>query len=100
MIVAAVGLLMLLAEPAVPKDYFEINSTYARACSQGAMTAKAGAIEPALASCNKALNTEPLNDLGMAQTLTNRGVIRFIANDRDGALADFNAALKAQPDFA
>jgi tetratricopeptide (TPR) repeat protein len=102
MLVAAFGLLLMLAEPAVSQAYFEINTSYARACAQGAASAKAGAAvdQAALAACTASVSTEPLSPLGMAQTLTNRGVIKFVANDRAGAFADFSAALKQQKDFA
>ena len=99
-IAAAVGLL-LLAQPAVSPDYVEINSTYARACAEAAAAAKVGDVDrKGLAVCTASLESEPLSALGMAQVLTNRGVLRSRAHDNAGALADFNGALKRRSDFA
>jgi tetratricopeptide (TPR) repeat protein len=101
MIAALAAAMLVQSQADIPKAYFEINSTYARACSQGAIAARKGTIDPAaLEACTKALNTEPLNALGLAQTLTNRGVIRFAAQDQDGALRDFSAAIDKKPDYA
>lgn len=98
---AAASVLLLQAAAQPPRAYVEVNTTFARSCSVGAMAASHGKIdEEALADCNRALNTEPLNSLGMAQTLTNRGVFRFASNNPEGAMSDFNEALKQQPDFA
>ncbi|MDB5452802.1 MAG: tetratricopeptide repeat protein [Caulobacteraceae bacterium] len=97
----AIATAALLMQAQVPQDYFDINSVYARACSNGALAARAGRYEPgALVPCAKAIESEPLNALGMAQTLVNRGAIRFAGQDRAGALADFNAAIAKKPDFA
>ncbi|HET9160023.1 MAG TPA: hypothetical protein VFN88_05380 [Caulobacteraceae bacterium] len=98
---AAATLMLAPSEAAVPKDYYEINSTYARACAQGAVGARKGAgDQAALEACTKALATEPWNDRGLAEILTNRGAIRFHAQDQAGALKDFNDAIAKRPDYA
>ena len=102
MILAALaGALMLQAAPSqIPPAYLEINSTLMRSCAQGAADATGGVIRPeALADCTKSLQTEPLSRHGEAATLVNRGVIRLRVNDSRGALADFNAAIRRQPDL-
>lgn len=101
MIVALAGMLMLMAEPAMSQSYIEINTSYARACAQAAAAAKPGAVDKeGLAACNASLDTEPLSAFGMAQTLTNRGVIKSRGGANRGATADFNAAIRRRPDFA
>ena len=50
----------------------------------------------ALATCSRALQ-DPLDAQNRAATLVNRGVIRMVHNDLDGAEADLDAALKLSP---
>lgn len=101
MIIAIAGAALLLMQGAkdqVSDAYFEVNSIYARACAKAAANG-AGRME-AVVDCTRALDSEPLNRLGMAQTLTNRGVIRLANNDPRGALNDFNAAIDQDPTLA
>jgi tetratricopeptide (TPR) repeat protein len=103
MITAAfAGLLLLLqAGPQPTQEYIEINSTLMLSCSRGAMDAERGQVRAeALADCTRSLETEPLSRFGEAQTLINRGVIRLRAGQTTAALADFDAAVRKQPDLA
>jgi tetratricopeptide (TPR) repeat protein len=102
MIAALAGTLMLQAAPAqLTPEYIEVNSTLMRSCSRAAMDAEQGKVRPeAIADCTRSLETEPLSTFGEAQTLVNRGVIRLRAGRSADALADFNAALRKQPQLA
>src|SRR5690349_6826217 len=101
MIAAFAGMLMLQAQGQLTPEYIEINSTLMRSCSRGAIDAAKGQVRPeALADCNASLETEPLNRLGMAQTLVNRGIIKLRSNDTGGALADFNEAIRQHANLA
>jgi tetratricopeptide (TPR) repeat protein len=99
MLIVTASAAILLAQAAkdkIPDDYWQLNSEYARACAAAAASPSG----QGLLTCNKALESEPLNRLGQAQTLTNRAVIRLALNDSTGALADYNAALDKAPELA
>src|SRR5215203_3284687 len=101
MIAAFAGLVLLQAQGQPPAGYLEINSTLMRSCSRGAIEAQKGqASANALADCNASLESEPLNRLGMAQTLVNRGIIKLRTGDGAGALADFNDAVRQDSHLA
>lgn len=93
---SAALLLMQGAKDQAPDAYWQLNSQYARECSRLATGGSGGTTE----ACNKALLSEPLNNLGRAQTLTNRGAIRLAAGDRAAALDDFNSAIALAPELA
>jgi tetratricopeptide (TPR) repeat protein len=103
MVIAALaGIVMLQAAQAqASPEYLEINSTLMRSCARGAVEAQRGQVSAdALADCTRSLNSEPLSAFGQAQTLVNRGVIRLNAGQAAAALADFNAAIRKQPQMA
>jgi tetratricopeptide (TPR) repeat protein len=102
MIFAAAASLMLLAPApaAISPEYEAINSTEARACSQAAVAGVTAATKDAIEACTRALDTEPLSRFGMAVTYQNRGILRLMRNDHDGAIKDFNSAIEEEPSLA
>ncbi len=53
-----------------------------------------------LAICDAALSEELLSKADRAATLVNRGILRVLQNDNEGALADYAAGLALVPDLA
>ncbi len=53
----------------------------------------------AMASCDSAIDQEPLTFHDRAATYVNRGVLRLHRREFDGALADFDASLRMMPDL-
>ena len=52
-----------------------------------------------LATCDSALSEELLSNADRAATLVNRGILRVLQNDNEGALADYAAGLALVPDL-
>lgn len=50
-------------------------------------------------TCNLALEQEPLTVQDRASTYVNRGILRARVNDTDGALNDYNTALRLKPEL-
>jgi len=60
---------------------------------QGAVLRAAGSYSEAIKFCDRALNQLPV-------VYTLRGSIRYNMGDYRGTIADFNEALRLQPDYA
>ena len=52
-----------------------------------------------IATCDAALSEELLNKADRAATFVNRGILRVLQNDNEGALADYAAGLALVPDL-
>lgn len=52
-----------------------------------------------LAVCEEALTQEALRPRDRAATLVNRGILKTLAADNDGALRDYNAAISLMPNL-
>jgi tetratricopeptide (TPR) repeat protein len=55
---------------------------------------------PAIAACDRAIASGEFKDDQLAQIYMNRGVERKGAGDLDGAIADYDASIKLQPNNA
>lgn len=86
---------LALASPANAASVF--GTSLARECYE---SAQLGNDAFGIESCDKALKQEQLTESDRAATLVNRGIILNRARKLDAALADFSAALKAQPESA
>lgn len=73
------------------------GSTLARDCFLAA-TDHRRSLE-GLAACNTALAEEVLNDDDRAATLVNRGILKVLFEDFDGAQRDYNAAIALRPNL-
>ncbi len=71
------------------------GSTLARQCYEAAMSASG----TGAALCERALTNDQLTDRDRAATLVNRGIIYNTARQLDLAVADFDAALKINPNL-
>jgi len=67
----------------------------AAACFDAARSDRAWA--STLPACTRALNTD-LNTHDRMATLVNRGILRLRTQDVDGAITDFDAAMRIEPD--
>lgn len=64
------------------------------------VAAKAGIATPEnLAVCDYALNNEGLSIHNRAGTFVNRGVLRSVIGDNEGAMTDYEQALRLQPNL-
>ena len=52
-----------------------------------------------IAVCNQALAEEIMRPRDRAATLVNRGILKLLMNDADGALADYNAGIAVAPEL-
>ncbi len=54
---------------------------------------------PAIAACDRAINSGTFSGTGLAELYTNRGQEFYLANDNDRALADFSRGIAADPSY-
>ena len=73
------------------------GTTLARACYVAADTHQRSV--EGLRMCDSALAEEPLNVSDRAATYVNRGILRVLTQDFDAAKADYDAALRLQPEL-
>lgn len=68
-----------------------IGTGDARFCYLAARTRNTGI--SALRRCDQALESQPLTPADRVATFTNRGILRMLRNDVDGAIADYDSAI-------
>ncbi|MFD1611264.1 tetratricopeptide repeat protein [Sphingomonas tabacisoli] len=85
----------LLVPGAASASSMVIGTGLARMCYEAADTDRATAAT--LDVCTRALTDEPLMLDDQVATFVNRGIIRTRLNDWNGALADYNQAIKLNP---
>ena len=73
------------------------GSTLGSQCYKAAE--KHSGVRTGLAICNRALTDDDLVVRDRAATLVNRGILKLLSDDRAGALADYAAAIRLQPDM-
>lgn len=91
------GLALAAAVPA-GASVSVLGGSYARECF-GAAERNMNARQ-ALPICDRALESETLSARDRAATYVNRGIIRMRTRDLDGAIADYDEALRVQPGLA
>lgn len=82
--------ILIVAEPATA-SIMSFGSSYARSCYLSA-EARRASIE-ALATCDRAFETQPMTDEDRVATHVNRGILKMIRGDDAAAMADFDRAL-------
>lgn len=85
----------LLVPGAVHASSIVIGAGLARMCYEAAEAEDARA--STLDTCNRAISEEPLSFNDQVATYVNRGIIRARLNDWPGALADYDQAIKLDP---
>lgn len=70
----------------------------AKACFDAAQTLRPSS--RALAACDAALIGEPLTARDRASTFVNRGILKVVAGDLEGGVADYDEAQAILPDLA
>lgn len=85
----------LLIPGAASASSMVIGSGLARMCYEAADAERATAA--ALDTCNRAIGEEPLAFGDQVATYVNRGIIRARMNDFSGALADYDHAIRLDP---
>jgi tetratricopeptide (TPR) repeat protein len=92
---SALLIAVLLPVSGSAQTAFVLGGGYAQECY---VAVKGGSpSRSARAVCNRALENESLTTHDSAATLVNRGIISLRDRDGDGALNDFNAALRLDP---
>lgn len=95
---AAAAVLAFVPVSAQAQAVQVVGRTLAGACFEAAEAGLPS--RTSVESCTRALDEEPLSAVERAGTYVNRGVIRLHRGEIELALADFDAAQKAVPDFA
>jgi tetratricopeptide (TPR) repeat protein len=93
---AGLGLIIFAAAPAAATSV-TFGQSLGAACYDEAMFGNSSV--NALDLCNRALNEEVLTIKDRAATFVNRGIIRANRGDIDGALSDYETALRLKPDL-
>jgi tetratricopeptide (TPR) repeat protein len=93
-LMAAAGL-AATAAPA-PAAVTVLGNSYARTCYQAAVSALGG--REAIPDCDLAFRQENLSEADRVATHVNRGILKLRAADLDGARADFDAAIRIDPE--
>ena len=75
-----------------------LGGASSKSCYESATLERDGADD--IATCTMALREENLDRRDRAATLINRGIIHMNRSDAASALADFDAALRLEPDMA
>ena len=73
------------------------GSTLAQACFHASYAHQPS--RSGLADCDAALTEELLSRSDRAATLVNRGILRVLQNDKEGALADYAASIALDPNL-
>lgn len=89
------ALLMASGATAVSASVMTVGGSYARSCYLAAEARDARA--DSLDSCDLALNTQALSAEDRVATHVNRGILKNIREDYEGANADFDRALAMNP---
>jgi tetratricopeptide (TPR) repeat protein len=76
-----------------------VGGSFARTCFEAA-DVPGQASAAALAACDMALNQEAIPSQDIVATYVNRGVLRMRRGDLAGAVADFDEAIRRDPDQA
>ncbi|WP_419815947.1 tetratricopeptide repeat protein [Glacieibacterium sp.] len=90
-------LLLCAAGPAAASAAI-IGSGYGHDCYIAARLGHGG--RGGLEACNKAIELEAQSHQERAATFVNRGIVRMQSNELVGAIADFDAAIRARPETA
>lgn len=87
-----------LAAVAAPADaaVTVLGNSFARTCYDAA-SSRFGGTE-SIPDCDLALTREVLNEADVVATYVNRGILKLRRSDVDGAIADFNSAIRLDPD--
>lgn len=85
----------MLVPGAATASSMVIGSGLARMCFDAADSDRANATS--LDVCNRAISDEPLSFDDQVATFVNRGIIRARMNDWSGALADYDRAIRLNP---
>lgn len=88
--------LLLYATPAGASTLV-IGGGAAKDCATAAIDGRSD--KASVTTCTLALETEILNFRDMARTYVNRGVLQMRQRDYDGAVSDFDAASKIDPNL-
>lgn len=86
---------LISASTAASGSSMVLGSGLARACFEAAELDRVSA--NAVATCDRALIEEPLHVDDRVATFVNRGILRARLADQDGALADYDRAIRLDP---
>jgi len=87
----------ILASPSYSSSIV-IGEGLGASCYQEAKSRRSG--RNAIEICDLALKNGILKRTDIASTYVNRGIVRSLSGDQEGAIADYNQALKINPELA